>query len=83
MPKSSSSKYYQDKKETVQNKACGRYESLSKEEKEEKQQYSCEQYKNPPENQKLVEYRKKYYKLRKKPFSFGKFDFFRPAWRLN
>ena len=32
-----------------------------------KQQNGCEQYKNLPENkkQKLVEYRKKYYKMRK------------------
>ena len=32
-----------------------------------KGQYSCEWYKNLPEdeNQKLVEYRKKYYKMRK------------------
>ena len=41
--------------------------SLSIEEKEKKQQYGHEQCKNLPENEKqnLVEYRKKYYKMRK------------------
>ena len=42
--------------------------SLSKEEKAKKPQYDCEWYKNLPEGekQKLVENRKKYYKMRKK-----------------
>ena len=41
--------------------------SLSKEEKEKKQQYRHESYKNISEyeKQKLVEYRKKYYRMRK------------------
>ena len=39
--------------------------SFSKEEKEKKRQYGHERYKNLPqdEKQKLVEYRKKYYKM--------------------
>ena len=58
---------------------------LSKEEKENEKQYSCERCENlsEKEKQKLVEYRKKYYKIRKKKphyshkklFSFGKNDF--------
>ena len=48
-------------------KACEKYQSLSKEEKEKKWQYGRERYKNLPEDekQKLAEYRKKYYKMRK------------------
>ena len=67
MSKDSSAKYYQNNKERLPKKACERYQSLSKEEEEKKQQYACERYKNLPEDkkQKLVEYRKKYYKLRK------------------
>ena len=36
------------------------YQSLSKKEKEKKQQFRCERYKDPPEseNQKLLEYTK-------------------------
>ena len=42
-------------------KTSEKYPSLSKEEKEKKQQYGCERYKNilEDEEQKLVEYRKK------------------------
>ena len=59
MPKKLSAKYYQEKKERLQNKACERYQNLSKKEKEKKRQYSRERYKNLSENekQKLVEYR--------------------------
>ena len=41
--------------------------NLSKEEKEKKQQYSCEHYKNLSEKEKqnLVEYREKYYRIKK------------------
>ena len=54
--------------------ACGPsihyYETLSKEEKEKKGQYGRERYTNlaEDEKQKLVEYRKKYYKMRKNAF---------------
>ena len=34
MPQNSSARYYQDNKERLQTKACGRYQSLSKKEKE-------------------------------------------------
>ena len=66
MSKDSPAKYYQNNKDKLQNKARERYQSLSKGEKEKKnQQYGCEQYKNLPEDekQKLVEYRKEYYKM--------------------
>ena len=49
------------------NKACERFQNLSKEEKEKEQQYGREHYKNFSEDkkQKLVEYRRKYYRTRK------------------
>ena len=70
MSKDSLAKYYQDNKERLQKKACERCQSLSKEEKEKKQQYGHEWYKNllVAEKQKLVGYRKKYYKMRKMPY---------------
>ena len=48
-------------------KARERNQSLSKEEKEKKQQYGLERYKNLPghKKQKLVEYRKECYKMKK------------------
>ena len=57
MSKTLSAKHYQENKERVQQKASGRYQSLSKEER----------YKNlsEDEKQKLVEYRKRYYRTRK------------------
>ena len=36
------------KKDCKKKKACERYHSLSKEEKEKKWQYGCERYKNLP-----------------------------------
>ena len=39
MSKNWSAKYYQDNKEILQKKARERYQSLSKEEKEKRQQY--------------------------------------------
>ena len=73
--KTSSAKYYQDNKERLQ-------KSLSKEEKEKKQQYGRECYKNISEDeiQKLLEYRRKvlqdgetFYHNHKKLFSFRHF----------
>ena len=60
--------YYQKNKEKTTKKAYKRYQNPFKEEKLKKQQYGCESYKNLLEDdkQKLVEYRKKYYKMRKK-----------------
>ena len=54
-------------KKDCKKKACKWYQSLSKKEKEKKQQYRCERYRNLPEDekQKLVKYKKKYYKMRK------------------
>ena len=56
MSKDSSAKYYQNNIERLPKKARERYQSLSKEEKENKKNYR-EQYKNLPEDekQKLVE----------------------------
>ena len=53
------------KKRKPTKKAHERYQTLSK--KEKKQQYSRERYKNlsEDEKQKLVEYRKIYYRIRK------------------
>ena len=58
MPKDSSAKYYRDNKEELRKKACERYQSLSKEEKNRR--YGRKHYKNLPEDekQKLVEYTK-------------------------
>ena len=60
MSKNLSSKYYQENKEAR--------EIFLKKKKKKKQQYGRKRYKNLPEdeNQKLVEYRKKYYRMRKK-----------------
>ena len=52
MAEDSSAKYYQNIKERLQKKARERYRSLSKERKENKQQYGYERYKNLPENEK-------------------------------
>ena len=67
MSKDSSAKYYQNKKERLQKKACERYQNFSKVEKEKKPQYPHERNKNIPEDekQKLVEYRKKIYNEKK------------------
>ena len=50
--KDSSAKYYQNNIERLQLKACERYQSLPKEDKEKKWQYGCERYKNLPEDEK-------------------------------
>ena len=70
MPKNLSAKYYQDNKERLQKKACEKYQIYLKKKKKKKQQYGCENYKNlsEDEKQKLVEYRKKYYRIRKMPY---------------
>ena len=55
------------KKRKTTKKARKRYQNLSKEGKEKKQQYGLERCKNlsEDEKQKLVEYRKKYNGMRK------------------
>ena len=67
MPKNLSAKYYQENNERLLKKAHERYQNISKEEKEKKQQYGCERYKNlsKDEKQKFVEYRAKYCRKRK------------------
>ena len=53
MTKILSAKYYQENKERLQkNKARERYQNLSKKEKEKKQQYGWECYKNLSEDKK-------------------------------
>ena len=64
MYKDSSPKHYQFNKERLHERLMKdiKVQSLSKEEKEKKQQYGGKRYKNLPEdeNQRLVEYRKNY-----------------------
>ena len=52
MSKNSSAKHYQENKERVQKKAGGKYQNLSREEKEKQQQYGCERQKNFSDNEK-------------------------------
>ena len=74
MSKDASAKYYQNNKERLQKKARERYQSLSKELKDKKQQYGREIYNNLPKNekQKLIECKKNIIKW-KFIISFGKF----------
>ena len=46
MSKNVSAKYFQENKERLQKKTGQRYQNLSKEENEQKQQYVHERYKN-------------------------------------
>ena len=68
MSKYLSAKYYQENKERLQKKAHEGYQNRSKQVKGRKRQCSRERYKNLSEDEKnkLVEYRKKCYKMRKK-----------------
>ena len=70
MPKDSLAKYYQNNKERLQKKLVKNIKVFLKKKKKKKQQYGREQYKNllKDEKQKLVEYRKKYHKMRKMPY---------------
>ena len=52
MSKNTSAKYYQNNKERFKKKAPERYQSLSKEEKEKKQQYGRERCKNLTKDEK-------------------------------
>ena len=67
MSKNLSAKYHQENKEILQKQTYERYQSHSKVEKEKKRLYGPKRYKNLSENEKnkLVEYRKKYYRIRK------------------
>ena len=66
MSKNLSAKYHRQNKGRLQKKGCERHQNISKKEKEKKQQYNRKLYKNLSEddNNKLVEYRKRY-KMRK------------------
>ena len=70
MSKTSSAKYYQEGKERLQKRACERYQNFSKKEKEKKLQYGRARYKisSEDEKKKLVENRKKFYRVRKNVF---------------
>ena len=65
MTKDSSARCYQKTKKKIKKKSSERYQNLSEEKK--KQEYGRKRYKNPSkhEKQKLFEYRKRYYKMRK------------------
>ena len=67
MSKNSWARYYQENKEWLRKSARERDQKLSKEGKGKKWQYGRGHYKNvsEEEKQKLVEYRKKYYRMRK------------------
>ena len=57
-----------EKEKTKCQYACGWHRNLSEEQKNKKQKYGWEQYKNLPEDERqiLVECRKNYAKMRKK-----------------
>ena len=55
MSKNLSAKYYQENNERLKEKACERYQNLSKEEKGKKQQHGHECYKNLSEDEKHIE----------------------------
>ena len=65
MFKKLSAKYYQVNEKRLQKKLVKDIKIFLKKIKKKKQQCGCEQYKNLPENekQKLVEYRKKHYRM--------------------
>ena len=62
-----SARYYQKNKEKIQKKFCEREQSLTEEENNKNREYGHERYKNlsEDEKQRLVEYRKRYYKIGK------------------
>ena len=63
MSKNLSSKYYQENKERLQKTAWERYQSLSKEEKKSVNMVASDTNISQKMKKKLVEYRKKYYKM--------------------
>ena len=68
MSKNSSAKYYEDNKERLQKKLVKDIKVFLKKKKKKKGQCGCGRYKNlsEVEKKKLLEYRKKCYKMRKK-----------------
>ena len=87
MSKKSLAKFYQDSKERLQKKIRDSNQSHSKEEK--KQQHHHQWYKNVPQNdkQKVVENRKKYYKMLKTLYYNYKksysLSFFEQTWEFS
>ena len=69
MPKNVSAKYYQENKERRQKQIVKDIKIFLRKEKKKRQQYGLERYENlsDDEQQKLVEYRKKYYSMRNNP----------------
>ena len=65
MPQNSSAKHYQKNKQRLK-KVCERYQHLSEEEKNKKQQYGHRQYLNLPEGEKQNREKKKKFEKRKK-----------------
>ena len=67
MSKTLSAKYYQENKGRLEKKLAKDMKFFLK---RKKYQYGCECHKNisKDEKQKLVEYRKKYYRMRKTPY---------------
>ena len=72
MPKNLSDKYYQEYKD-CKKKLMKNIQNIFKEEKETKRQYGGESSRNLSEDEKgkLVEYRKKYYRMRKNALHFS------------
>ena len=72
MPKNLSDKYYQEYKD-CKKKLMKNIQNIFKEEKETKRQYGDESSRNLSEDEKgkLVEYRKKYYRMRKNALHFS------------
>ena len=72
MPKNLSDKYYQEYKD-CKKKLVKNIQNIFKEEKETKRQYGDESSRNLSEDEKgkLVEYRKKYYRMRKNALHFS------------
>ena len=74
MARNLSAKYHQQNKESLQQKSHERYQNLCKRNK--KQQYCRKRYKDlsEDENNKLVEYKKRYYRMEKKTFVLNNND---------
>ena len=67
MSKTLSAKYYQENKDRLQKRACKRYQNLSKEEKEEKQQYGREKMSQKMKNKSLLSIEKNIIEQKKIP----------------
>ena len=68
MSKESSAKYYQNNKERLQKKLVKDIKVFLKKKKKRSDNMVVKDTKSEDEKQKLVEYRKQYYKLKKTPY---------------